>query len=411
MKQSLLRRGALYCAVLSILLVGCRQAAETPAIPTQAVVAGLPTEAPPSPTSDLPPTLTPAPPPQTEGAGTGTADDPSATEDPSTGPSATSTPQPVDAAVNITQPAVGAALLLGSTVTAGGLANLNAGETVSVLLLGAGGTALLEEAAAAGSDGGWQAQFTVPEVTTGPAQLVAVIRAADGSAVAQNAIPVTLVVDESFSGRYLTLNRPVLNEEAVAGFYLFFDGTVQQPAGGRLTLELLVDNCQTPVATQGFSMNSSGYWQGYLYVPRNLAGAACARVSTGAAGEDVYREAVVPVNLLPFEGDNSYGVRLHNPPSGAQLFAGQTITVYGLAYNARDDIVVVDLRRADGQVLSQATGSVGEYGYWEAVLVIPFGAEGEAELSAIIGDAAAGDFAEQKVRLDLLPAPTPTPGP
>ena len=317
----------------------------------------------------------------------------------------------MDAAVNITQPAAGTALALGSTVTAGGLANLNPGEAVSVLLLNAGGNALLEAPGATGSDGGWQAQFVVPAVTTGPAQLLAVIRDDAGTIVAQNGIPVTLVVAGTDTGRFITLNRPVINEEAVAGFYLFFDGTAQQPVAGRLTLQLLVDNCQTPVATQGISLNGSGYWQGYLYVPRDLAGGACARVNTGTAGEETYREAVVPINLLPNEGDNSFGVRLHNPPAGAQLFAGQTITVYGLAYNARDAIVIVDLKRADGQVLSQATGSVGEFGYWEAVLILPFGAEGEAELSAIIGDAAEGDFAEQKVRVDILPAPTPTPGP
>jgi hypothetical protein len=314
------------------------------------------------------------------------------------------------AAINITAPEPNIVLPLGSDVAVSGLVSRDTVRAVSVALVTFTGVTLLETPADVADNGAWQAALRVPQGTTGPAQLAALVRNADGEIVAEDAIPVLLVVDTT-AARYLQLYRPVAGEPAVGGYYFFFDGVAQQPVGGRITMHIRTDNCQEAVASQSFPLNFGGYWQGYIYVPRDVVGPACAVAFFGTPGEDTYREAQVPIELLPRDGDSSYVVKVHNPPFGAELTAGQSLNVYGLAYNARDDVVQIDLQREDGLLLAQATAAVDQFGYWEAVLILPLDAEGPARFSAIIGDVADGDFAEQQAAVTILPAPPPTPGP
>ena len=143
--------------------------------------------------------------------------------------------------------------------------------------------------------------------------------------------------------------------------------------------------------------------------PNNITGPACALASFGEEGADNRREASIPIEIMPPTGPDSYGVLIAGPPPGGALFSGQTFTIYGTAYNARDELVQINVALADGQSIAQATAATDQFGYWETTVTIPFGAEGTATLTAFIGAPEDDDFVSAELLIEVLPAPTPTP--
>ena len=394
----------LFLLILLVLAAGCQNndgGTSAPALPTQAAAAALPTET-------LPPTSTPAGAglPPTRALATGT---PAPTR--AITPPPSRTPAPVNAIVNITVPENNAQLLIGQSVNVAGLVQLDEAQVVTVALLTVNGQTLLEVEAPVADNNSWQTAFTVPTASSGPAQLQALVRDAAGEILARDLLSVTLVVDTASLSQYLVVSRPVSGFQAVGGFYLYFDGLAGRPVGNRLTLQILTDNCQVAQATQGIPLNGSGYWQAFIYVPNNITGPGCALVSFGEPGAADRWEVSVPIEIMPPSGPNSYGVMIAGPPPGGALFEGQSFTVYGTAYNARDGLVQLGITLADGQSIVGATAASDEFGYWETVVTLPFGAIGGATLAAAIGQSGDDDFATAELLLEILPAPTPTPGP
>ncbi len=391
-------RSILGLLVLTLVVAACDRLSPpgpTPAtLPTQAPTAApLPQPSATAGSADLPPTRdiatpTPAPPPTV-------AAEPSPTA------------PPVDSSVTITAPADGARLPVGRPAEVGGLARLGPGHSLALVLLSIDGRTLVDEEVTVGDNGGFQHSLAVPAAVSGPAQLQAVVRATDGAVVSRDVRSVVLAVDTGQSDPFLLLYRPVVGADPVGGYYLYFDGLAQRPSGGRIVMQIKVDNCQRVASTQPITMRSSGYWQGFIYVPRNVVGPACATASFGAPGDAGYREAQVPIEIRAVEGPH-YGVVIGGPTEGTELFAGQAVTVYGVAYQAREGLVSLDVRLPDGTLLTQAVADADNFGYWEATVNLPLGNTGEAELVAVIGDNARGDFAEAKVRISILPAPPPT---
>ena len=385
-----------------LLLVACQEEApqdDPVTLPTQASAVQLPT-------ATLPATSTPegeAIPP--------TRDFTTATPAPTVGftPAPTATPEPVNALVNITIPDNNAQLILGQSVSVAGLVRLDDAQTVTVALIMISGRTLLEVEAEVAENNGWQTEFTVPQNASGEAQLQALVRDAAGEILARDVISVNLAVDTSLISQYLVVSRPVPAFQAVGGYYLFFDGLAGRPVGNRITVQILTDNCQTPQATQGIILNGSGYWQAFIYVPNNITGPACALASFGEEGADNRREASIPIEIMPPSGPDSYGIVVASPPPGGSLFAGQTFTIYGTAYNARDSLVQVNVTLGDGQSIAQATAAADDFGYWETTVTIPFGLEGQTTVTAFIGSPEDDDYREVQQLIEILPAPTPTP--
>jgi hypothetical protein len=398
------RSKSLLLLFLLLLAAGCQNTdSGTPAVdlPTQAAAALLPTET-------LPPTSTPVGEglPPTRALTTATPQPTRAIT-----PAPTRTPAPVNAIVNITVPENNAQLLIGQSVNVGGLVQRDTAQTVTVALLTINGQTLLEVEAPVAENSSWQTEFTVPPASSGPAQLQALVRDAAGDILARDVLAVTLVVDTSTLSRYLVVSRPVAGFSAVGGYYLYFDGLAGRPTGNRLTLAILTDNCQVAQATQGIPLNGSGYWQAFVYVPNNISGPGCAMVSFGEPGAEDRWEVSVPIDIKPPEGPDSYGVMIAGPPPGGALFGGQSFVIYGTAYNARDELVQINISLSDGQSIAQATAATDDFGYWETTITVPFGAVGSATLNAFIGQAGDEDYASTELLLEILPAPTPTPGP
>ncbi len=380
--------------ILIFLLAACGND-PGPAVPTRLPAAELPTDPPPSPTS-LPPTRdlsTPTPEPATAAPATPT-------------PPPTATPVPVEARLTLSAPDNGAQLLLGSDIVVRGLAQLDAAQSVSVTLSSATGR-VLSSAVGVVNPVGWEAGLQVPPNVSGAATLRASVVDGNGNVLVQDSATVNLVLDAAASDRYLALYNPVEGDTAVAGYFLFFDGRAQQPVGSRITIALWMDECQTQVASFTLTMEGSGYWQGQLGIPANVAGPGCAIASFGTPGEATWREVQIPINVLAADSAEATGVTITNPAAGGAFLSGQTLFLAGTAFNAAR--VQVSVLLENGRIVGETSVQPNSLGLWEAELLLPFDVAGPAEITAVAQDASGAVLAEARRLITITPGPTATP--
>ncbi|MDX1688523.1 MAG: hypothetical protein R3248_11110 [Candidatus Promineifilaceae bacterium] len=352
--------------------VACQSA---DALPTAIPTAGLPVATNTAAASSLPPTRdiasTPTPLPPT----------PTATLRPTT------TPTPVVAPIlSLTTPAEGETLFIGQSVEVSGFVHGTPGMTVKVGLTSATGLSLATVDAAIDTNT-WQATLNVPPFVSGAGTLQVVLLASDGSELARDSVPVVLGVDaEQEEVSYMALSRPATGDMVVAGHYLFFDGRLQAAGGGRVTIALLMDDCQNEVAGYTFSLRGSSYWQAYVIPPRDVSGPGCAVATVGSPGEEGWRAAQVAVEVLARNDPEAVGVMIANPVAGRRLTGGDTITVNGVAYNAPGGEVQVAVMLANGRIIGESAVEAGASGYWELEVTLPVDVEGEASITATLGD-------------------------
>ncbi len=386
----------------SLLLISCGSPDDP--LPTLAPLVVLP-----SPTAtSLPPTLdisTRVPESGVPTSGTGGSTTVQST------PKPTITPTPVNPLINISDPNPNTLLNLGNEVTVRGLVQMEPDQSIQVSLVSSNGR-LLTEIAAVPNEFGWQTSFILPPYVSGAATVRASLLEADGSVLSSYDVPVWLTLNKETADRYLELFRPTFEETAVGGFNIFFDGEILLPVNRTISLTIWADDCQTRVARQSFVLGASNrpvYWQGFVVVPQDLVGPACAVASTGEPGTETWREASVPINVLPPTQLEARGVTIGNPPPDSEAIAGQELVLYGTALNVSEGPVSVSILMENGRVVSQTSFTTDYWGYWETAVTLPIDVEGLAEITVSAGE---GDtFNESTTIIRVNPAPTPTPVP
>lgn len=294
-------------------------------------------------------------------------------------------------------------MVLGSNVLIRGLAEINENSVISVTLTSLNGR-LLAETQAAIQDQIWEAGFTIPNRVSGAAFLQAAIQDGTNEVVAQHQVPVNLVIDAENADRYLALYHPLPGETAVGGFNLFFDGIVYRPANSAISISVWVDDCQTRLARQSFTLGSSTvafYWQGFVIVPNDSSGPACAIAYFGEEGSDDYREAIVPINIFPEDDARAKGVVIANPPAGGTVMAGRELLLYGTALNTSEEEVSVTILMENGRIISQSSAPADFWGYWEFSVTLPPDVFGPAKVTVTANDASA------EILINVTAAPTP----
>ncbi|WP_420645365.1 hypothetical protein [Candidatus Leptofilum sp.] len=390
-------------SLVLLLLIGCGGSEE--ALPTLAPLVVLP-----SPTAtSLPPTLDISTRPPESGVASAGGGNGSASAEAT--PKPTITPTPVNPLINISDPNPNQLLTLGSEVEVRGLVQMESDQSIQVALWSSN-SRLLTEVAAVPNEFGWQTSFVLPPYVSGAATMRANLLGADGSILSSYDVPVWLTLNKETATRYLELFRPTINAKAVGGFNIFFDGEILLPVNRTVTISIWADDCQTRVARQSFVLGASNrpvYWQGFVVVPQELVGPACAVASTGEPGTENWREASVPINVLAQTELEARGVTIGNPPPDDEVFAGQELFLYGTAYNVSEGPVSVSILMENGRVVSQTSFSTDYWGYWETAVTLPIDIEGLAEITVAAGE---GDtFNESTTIIRVNPAPTPTPGP
>lgn len=389
------------CLLAVVGLIGCGSPDDP--LPTLAALEVLP-----SPTATkLPPTMDiSVSPPESDPFGSDNVQsNAETTEKP------TITPTAVNPLINISDPDPNEVLLLGSETTVRGLVQRAPDQSIQVSLRASNGR-LITDLAAVPNDFGWQTTFSLPPFVSGSAVLRADLRAPNGTTVASYEVPVWLALNKETADRYLELFRPKVEETAVGGFNIFFDGEILLPVNRTITISIWAEDCQTRVARQSFVLGASNrpvYWQGFVVVPAGLVGPACAVASTGEPGAENWREASVPINVLSPDELNARGVTIGNPPPDGEATAGQELFLYGTALNVSEGPVSLTILMENGRVVSQTSFSTDYWGYWETSVILPIDVEGLAEITVAAGE---GDtFNESTSRIRVNPAPTPTPIP
>ena len=378
-------------------LAACGQPAQE--LPTVIPVAQLPTET----ATSLPATIDIN---ATRAAELEVEDTPEVTRPP------TATATPIDPRINITSPRPNELVYLGTSLTVGGLMESEPNQTISVTMRSSNGRILAQQPAQL-TEIGWQSTFTVPVNVSGPGYILVTMQDAAQNVVAFHEVPIRLeLTNLDGQERYLVLNRPEFEETAVGGFNLIFDGEVFRPSGNVVTISVWANECQEQVAKQNFTMGSSSkpfYWQGFVVVPKDLVGPACAVASFGEVGTDNWREAQVPIDILAREDINARGVTIASPAPESDVFAGEDILFYGSALNVAAGPVSVSVLMENGRIVGGGEAETDYWGYWEVPIFLPIDVEGIAEITVAAGE---GDtYAEEVIRINVLPAPTPTPGP
>jgi hypothetical protein len=300
----------------------------------------------------------------------------------------------VGSGVNITTPNVGTELLLGSELIVGGLVQLGPDDDLSVSLHDASGAELAKGDIQLNDFNSWQATISVPDSIGGAGEIRALVQDAAGNVVASDEQPVILAVDKEATGRYLELYRPLSGYDAVAGYYLFFDGRAQLPTNNLLSVSVWTENCSVQVAKQSYRLRGSGYWQGFIVIPRDTFGEVCAIASFGEQASEDWREVQTTVNVIPSTDEKAKGVLIGNPPPNAVIADRKSLLVYGTAFNAPSETIAISVLLGNGRLLNEGVTSVDNNGYWEIDLYIPADANGTAQIKAFVGEAGDEDYVE-----------------
>lgn len=310
-----------------------------------------------------------------------TAEQPTATSDATTPTVGAETPAVTVTATNqatsepaalaITTPVEGETWNTGSSVTVSGAAPAGA-DSVSVTMR-AGGLTLDSAEAAPDADGQWEVTLTIPAALTGTATLQ--VTAGEDDSVE---LPVRIALAGATSGPAISLDYPQDTSTVVSGHVLFFTGVVQRPADEMVTIAVLFEECETVASTTSFTVGEGGQWWGYLVVPETVFGPGCALAYTGEFGEDEWRAAHAPIEILEVDAEEARGLYIGNFDD-SELTPGESVTVFGSAYNAPNNRVQVALEvegtsavpRTALETVAQGTATTDGFGYWEINLVLP----------------------------------------
>ncbi len=324
----------------------------------------------------------------------------------------TATPIPVDAWVTVTNPEEDADLVMGSDVVIRGLARKEPNHTIWLSLVSATGH-LLAEVQAREGETSWEAGLSIPQHVSGAAFLNAAVRDEAGDLLAENSARINLVLNAESTDRFLVFAAPAYGQTAVSEFNILFSGQTKLPANNTVRIEIW-ENCQEPVAGQNFIMGRSPNsfpWQGFVVVPKDVVGRACAVATAGEIGAENWREAQTVVEVLPQDHPEARGVALGYPPPNTTIAAGESLTLYGAAMNVREGPVTVNVLLANGRMVGQVSTTTDYWGYWEAEVTLPFDTFGPAEVTVAAGEQDKGNYAETITFIDISEAPTPTPIP
>ncbi len=371
---------------MGVLLTACgKEGTATPTAvttrtPPTATATAVPTEPPPTPTATH--TAVPTPTPVA---------------------TATHTPAPTDTAVSsattitIVQPAAAAEITVGQEVIIAGRAVPPPMQPLTIRMTVVGGVEIVYETAVPDNDGNWSVTAVLSPTITGPAELSAQL---DGTETS-TAVPITLLPQTGVDKSFITLNRPMTGDTAVAGYTLLFDGRVNNPVNETVTITVLDQACTAIAANQSFAV-SGGNWIGYTIISSQAApGPGCAIAATGAPDQADRREVRIPLTILAAEDEEAILLQLGN--SGDISFqAGQNTYLFGIAINAPEREVSLRLEADDparpSGLITSATAYANQYGFWEIDLEIPDDAAGEALLYITIGNS---DAAYREIRLPI----------
>jgi len=315
-------------------------------------------------------------------------------------PTLTPTTEIPNYTVTIIEPAAATTLLAGREVTFRGEVQPPTAEPLTLTLTIGSFTAVSAEIVPDASSGSWELTTTLAESASGPGLLTATL-----GDLAQVEQPNPVVFDNTGDAPYVALTRPMQGETAVAGHAFIMQGDSHNLIDEAFTIGVMVDNCTDFIAAQKISL-ASGSWYGFVILPQNIdPGPACAVAYTGEYGEDAWRQALIPIQLLAADDAQATLLQLGNP-GDLTFTAGSATNLFGVAINvpeqAVDVVLVLDSASGDSEVITSGTAFADAFGLWSIDLELPDDApSGPALLTISTG----ADESYQEIRLAVNIAP------
>jgi hypothetical protein len=313
--------------------------------------------------------------------------------------------QPGSAAVTISDPSENMTLLLGSDVVVRGRAQMPPSGRLEVTLLSQNWHQLTMAEATQG-EVGWETTLTVPYQVAGNGRIQAQILDDNDNILASNEISVGLEPDTDNMDRYLTLNRPVSDNVAVRGYNFLFDGTVFNPVNNTVSIAIWTNECQVQVARQNFVLGGSVTtfnWHGFIIVPGEAEGEACAIASFGQPGEESWREIQVPITVYPTSAAEARQIEVARPLPQTSYRAGDRLFVYGTAPGITEGVVLISVLLENGRIIEENEVATDLWGYWEFETVLPPDIEGPAEINVSAGEPDEAGYVLQQTLITIQP--------
>jgi hypothetical protein len=107
------------------------------------------------------------------------------------------------------------------------------------------------------------------------------------------------------------------------------------------------------------------------------------------------------MEILPHTDENAKGVLVGNPPPNSTVTAGESILLYGTAYNAPDREVVISVMLENGRIITELVTTADIFGYWETSLFVPADAEGPAMINVSIGTPSEANYAQNQTLITI----------
>jgi hypothetical protein len=305
-----------------------------------------------------------------------------------------------DYTIAIAEPAPATTLLAGREVTFRGEVQPPTTEPLTLTLTIGSFTAVSAEIIPDASSGSWELTTTLAEAASGPGVLTVML-----GDLAQVEQPLSLAFDSTTDEPYISLSSPVEGDTAVAGHAFLMQGDSNNLINDAFTIGILVDDCTNFIAAQKISL-ISGSWYGFVILPQNVnPGPACAVAYTGEYGEDVWREALIPIQLRTADDPQAMLLQLGNP--GDLGFAvGDTTNLSGIAINvperAVDIMLVLDSASGESEVVTSGTAFADPFGLWSIDLELPDDAPSGPAL-LIISSGVDGGYQEIRLPVNIAP--------
>jgi hypothetical protein len=327
-------------------------------------------------------------------------------------PTATATAVVLDGVgVTISDPSEDMSLLLGSEFVVRGRAQLPAAARLEVALL-SHNWYVLDQAEATLGEVGWQATLTAPYNVGGSGRIQALILDEAGTVLANHEISVWLEPDTAAMDRFLTLERPVPDNVAVRGYNFLFDGTIFNPVNNTVTIAIRINDCQMQVAQQTFILGSSATafgWHGFIIVPGEAEGEACAVASFGQPGEATWREIQVPIIVYPTSAAEARQIEIARPLPLTTYQAGNNLFVYGTAPGITEGRVLVSVLLENGRIIDEIEVATDLWGYWEFQTPLPIDVEGPAEITVSAGEPDEPGYVARQLLITIESGDDPDP--
>ena len=296
-------------------------------------------------------------------------------------PTLTPTLEAPNYTITIIEPAPATTLLAGREATFRGEIQPPATAPLTLTLQIGSVTAVSAQIVPDAASGTWELIATVDDTASGPGLLTVAL-----GALAQVNQPNPVVFDSAEEAPNISLTRPTEGETAVAGHAFLMQGSSSNLIDESFTIGILADGCTNFIAAQKISL-TSGEWYGFVILPQTLEpGPACAVAYTGEYGAGDWRQAIIPIQLLPADDPQAALLQLGNPGE-LNFVVGEATTLFGVAINMPDNAVdialVLDSNKGEGEMVASGKAFADQFGLWSIDLSLPEEAPGGSGLLTI----------------------------